>query len=336
MSVPCLRWALALVVVMALGTAAMAGCGAGGSGSAASSATTSPAASTAPTGASSTSPPSTITSATATTTSAGATVSSLAPPITVDRSWSLLVEPYYVWGVAAGDVLNARTGPGVAKPVVTTLDPGTRGVRVYSPYERIGQELWRPIQVDGGAAWVNARYLRPVGPASPQVTGSVSPAVTAAASQVADALRRLDLAALARLASPAGVRISPHAFVADEAVTVTPDQIATASNDSTVKLWGYTDGEGAPIRETLLERLQAISGSTALTSTSAIGYDVRIRGGNSLDNIATAFPGDPVVEYNFAGTSLFQDYDWTSVRLVFDTSGSAPLLVSIVQDTWTI
>jgi hypothetical protein len=85
-----------------------------------------------------------------------------------------------------------------------------------------------------------------------------------------------------------------------------------------------------------LERLQTLSGLTALTSTSVIGSNVRIHSSNSIDNIAEAFPGKPVVEYHFAGTSLYRDYDWTSLRMVFETSGPKPTLIALVQDTWTI
>ena len=154
---------------------------------------------------------------------------------------------------------------------------------------------------------------------------------------MATALRTLDFAALSKLASAtAGVTISPHAFVSTDAQVVNRDRIAHATTDTTVRLWGFTDGEGAPIRQTLQQRLTAISGSTALTSTSMIGYDVVVHTSNSANNIATRFAGAHVVEYHFAGTSRHRDFDWTSVRLVFDTSGSMPLLIAIVEDTWTI
>lgn len=105
-------------------------------------------------------------------------------------------------------------------------------------------------------------------------------------------------------------------------------------------LWGFTDGEGSPISNTIAGRLAEIAGDTGITSTDVIGFDVRVGAGNSIDNIADRFPGAAVVEYHFEGTSLYGDFDWSSVRFVFDTDVAAPTgrpaLLAIVQDTWTI
>ncbi|MFN8052313.1 MAG: hypothetical protein U0Q22_12785 [Acidimicrobiales bacterium] len=287
-----------------------------------------------------TAPPATTTTASVTlpTTSVPVTTpGSTVAPIAVDPSWVLFDEPFFVWGVAAGDTLRVRDDAGVSHAEITRLSPGQRGIRVYDQSKPIGREVWRPVQVGTGVGWVNARFLRPVGPDTPTTTGTSVPAVAAAAATVAKALRDGDVAALAAVADPTrGVTFSPHAFVADDAPRLTRAQLAAAPTDRTKLLWGYTDGEGAPIRATIATRLRDIGGSTALTSTTTIGFDVRVHTGNSIDNIAARFPGDRVVEYHFAGTSRYRDFDWTSVRLVFDATGSSPKLVAIVEDTWTI
>ena len=99
---------------------------------------------------------------------------------------------------------------------------------------------------------------------------------------------------------------------------------------------GYTDGEGAPIRQTIDERLESIAGSTALTSTTDIGFDERVGLSNTVDNLTETFPGARVVECHHDGTGEEAAFNWQSVRFVFDSSSGEPLLVAVVQDTWTI
>lgn len=266
------------------------------------------------------------------------TIAPSEPPITPDPSWELFETRFKVYDIAPDDVLNVRTGPGVANPVITTLAPDARGIRRYAPTALVGTAVWTPIQVPGGAGWVNARYLRPEGAATVQVLGTPIPAVADAAARVVAALAADDYAALAALASPTrGVRFSAYAYVSDEDPLITAAQLAGAASDPTVILWGYTDGEGAPIRRTIAQRLDDIAGSTALTSTEIIGHDVRVKTGNSFDNIAEVFPGLPVVEYHFSGTCcLYGGMDWESVRLVFENAAGGPRLVAVVQDTWTM
>ncbi len=137
-----------------------------------------------------------------------------------------------------------------------------------------------------------------------------------------------------------GLVISIHAYVADDAIVLSPAQVAGAASDSTTMLWGVTDGEGADVISTIARRFKAIAGDPGLTSTDVIAFDTRVGLGNSIDNIAERFPGSHVVEYHFEGTSLYGDFDWSSVRFVFDTEHLAPTgrpaLLAIVQDTWTI
>ena len=68
-----------------------------------------------------------------------------------------------------------------------------------------------------------------------------------------------------------------------------------------------------------------------------IGFATRVRTGNTIDDVAERFPGAEVVEYHFDGTSRHGDFDWRSVRFVFDAGEQGrPTLLAVVQDTWTI
>jgi hypothetical protein len=72
-------------------------------------------------------------------------------------------EPRANWdvtGVAADDVLNVRSGPGVAEPVVATLPPDAAEFESTGRIADVGTALWREIIVPGdGVGWVNAALL---------------------------------------------------------------------------------------------------------------------------------------------------------------------------------
>ncbi len=284
--------------------------------------------------------PGTVTSTTTTTSVASG--STTAPgPQPVDPAWALYEDEFFVWGVAEDDVLNVRQGPGVSHPVVASFAPGERGIRRYDETRQANGGSWGAVGVPGGVGWVNLAYLRPEGSRPPRSAGVIEPSVEAAADDVQALLGAGEYETLSGFVDPTrGVAISLHAFVADDAVVLTPRQLAGAATNRELFLWGYTDGEGRPVETTIERRLGEIAGDRGLTSTDVIGHDTRLGLGNSIDNIAERFPGSHVVEYHFEGTSLYGDFDWSSVRFVFDASRLAPTgrpaLLAIVQDTWTI
>lgn len=331
------RRRMACVIATLVAVGVLAGCGGG------TSPTTTPDSVTGPTTAEPTGTPAASATPSSGPTSSGwsadpsgTAAPGLATPIPEDPGWELLPEPYLVWGVATDDVLNVRSGAGVGFPIVATLPPAARGVRVFADYLRVGSATWQPVEVPGGAGWVNVRYLRPEPAASPAVRGTPDPALDAAAAGVRDALQAGDWSRLAAMVHPTrGVTLSAYAYTDEDSPVLTADRIRNAAADDATVLWGYTDGEGAPIRATVRDRLREIAGTTALTSTTDIGFNTTIGRGNSLNNVSSWFAGDDVVEYHFSGTARWEGMDWDSVRFVFDTS-SSPLLVGIVRDMWTI
>ncbi len=329
---------------MALTMSALLAASCGGSDEATDSTTSLPPATTAVDATTTSAAESTTTTETAPTTLAPTTEASsdeTAAPIAVDPSWPRYEDAFFVWGVDADDVLHVRSGPGVSNPVVADLAPDERGVVRFDESTRVGSSLWTVVEVPGGAGWVNATYLRPVGTRPPVIEGTLDPRVETAADDVQAALGAGDYEALAGFVDPdRGLVISIHASITDESPVLTPSEVAGAATDRAERLWGHTDGEGAPVRSTVGERFASIAGNTGLTSTDAIGFDVRLGVGNSIDTIAEVFPGSAVVEYHFEGTSVYGDFDWSSVRFVFDTTKTAPTgrpaLLAIVEDTWTI
>ena len=258
-------------------------------------------------------------------------------PVAVDPSWQRYEERWLVTGVAADDTLNVRRGPGVEHPVVHELAPDADDVEVFDVVELVDGASWAPVAIPGGAGWVNLALLRPPGSNPPQVVGDVVPAAETAADDVQAALGGGDHQRLASFVDERGVRFSTDAFVGEDDPVLTADQVAGAAQDDDVILWGYTDGQGMPIEMTIGERLRQIGRDYALASTDVRAFDTRVGTSNTLDNLDEVFPGAAVVEYHFDGTSLHGDFDWSSVRFVFDTSTDGrPALLAIVQDGWTI
>ncbi len=93
-------------------------------------------------------------------------------------------EPRANWdvtGVAAGDVLNVRTGPGTNYRVVTTLAHDAAAFASTGRIAGVGDQLWREIIAPGATTgWVNAAYLtshRPTAaPKPPAPSPSPAPA----------------------------------------------------------------------------------------------------------------------------------------------------------------
>lgn len=62
-----------------------------------------------------------------------------------------------VHGVAAGDVLNVRSGPGVEAPIVGHFAPDTTGIEVIEPNDR---QTWGMVNAGEGTGWVALSFLR--------------------------------------------------------------------------------------------------------------------------------------------------------------------------------
>lgn len=75
---------------------------------------------------------------------------------------------YRVQNVATGDQLNLRAAAGTGAKVLETISPQTRDIVGTGRTERLGNQLWLEVIVNGLTGWVNARYLSP----EPATTGT--------------------------------------------------------------------------------------------------------------------------------------------------------------------
>lgn len=68
--------------------------------------------------------------------------------------------PYGAIGIAAGDALNIRSGPGIANPVTGSIAAGNISVMRTGPSSNVDGALWVQVHNPGGnPGWVNAAYL---------------------------------------------------------------------------------------------------------------------------------------------------------------------------------
>lgn len=181
-------------------------------------------------------------------------------------------------------------------------------------------------------------------PATVTATATSSPTVAAAslrasADAVLIALRDEDYAALSELADPAGIRFSPYAYVDLEGNVVIPaDELASLGSDTTERTWGSYDGSGEPITGTFADYREEFLWDQDYLSADEVAENTVLGSGNSMNNLAEAYPDAEFVEYHFDGFDPeFEGLDWKSLRVVLTpTAEGGWTVVGIVHDQWTI
>ena len=140
--------------------------------------------------------PPTTTLAPPTATPAPPTATGPAPPVGPSLGRFAVVR------VASNDVLNVRSGPGVAYPIIDTIPYHGLDVEVHAGAREVEGRWWVPVQYEDVTGWVNSKYLA-------RQAGWVSEPVAARAAQIIMILKDGDFDALADRVHPdKGVRVS--------------------------------------------------------------------------------------------------------------------------------
>lgn len=179
--------------------------------------------------------------------------------------------------------------------------------------------------------------------APPTVAPALDARLRTRATAVLSALKARDMKRLAALAHPSnGVRFSAYSYV-DTAtdVALTPAELGRAMTDPRVRVWGTHDGKGDPIKETFAAYFTEFVWTHDFSAAPDVSVDREIGTGNSLSNLAQAYPTGHFVELHFPGfDKKYEGMDWESLRLVFEEvpvdGGSELVLVGIVHAEWTI
>jgi hypothetical protein len=239
-----------------------------------------------------------------------------------------------VVNVRSNDALNVRAGPGVGYAVVGTIPYYGRDVDVFEGGQQVGDSWWVPVQHGRVSGWVNSGFLA-------RQKGSVSDPVAARAAEAIMALKDGDMEGLSSLIHPSkGVRYSPYATVQTGTggdLVFSANQVQGLINDPTIWHWGAYDGSGEPIDLTFPQYYDEFVYGVEFARPDVVGFDEVVGQGNSIDNIASAYPSGVMVEYHFEGFEpQYAGMDWQSLRLVFEEQGGSWYLVGIVHDQWTI
>lgn len=174
--------------------------------------------------------------------------------------------------------------------------------------------------------------------ATDTVTPTEAMTLEAAAELVITALAAKDMQGLADLVHPEmGVRFSPYAYVQEEQLVFTPDQLPGLFESDGVYTWGAYDGTGQPIDLTFSAYFDEFVYSADFVHAEETAVNERLGDGNTINNISEFYPESAFVEYHFSGFDpQYDGLDWQSLRLVFKQEGGQWYLIGIVHDEWTI
>lgn len=198
----------------------------------------------------------------------------------------------------------------------------------------------------------------PVSTTKPQATASSKPTpaatvpsfstavdakkvIDARAQEVIAALKEQNITKLASLVHPQkGVQFSPYSYIhTGTDIQVQGSNLAALWANASLTHWGTLDGSGDPIDLTFPNYWAKFVYNANFAAAPQISYNTIIGKGNMINNVFSVYPTTSyiTVEYHFPGFDpQYQGMDWTSLRLVFEYSGSQWYVVAIVHDQHTI
>jgi len=153
------------------------------------------------------------------------------------------------------------------------------------------------------------------------------------------ALKEQDYPAFAQLVHPSkGVRFTPFSTVDKEADRYfKQNELSKAKEDTTLYIWGLQDGSGLPIQLSIQDYIKKFVYNADYASAPQIGINTLFSSGNSLENVAEAYPDCHFVEFYFPEIDPKNNgFDWCGLKLVFEPVGQSYQLVGIIHSEWTI
>lgn len=156
---------------------------------------------------------------------------------------------------------------------------------------------------------------------------------------VMNAMKQDDFAALSELVHPTkGVCFTPYSNVDPSSDrTFKAGELSDAKNNSNLYIWGLQDGSGFPIQLTITDYFKQYVYNADYASAPIIGINTVISSGNSLENVAEAYPDAYFVEFYFPGIDAKnKGFDWCGLKLVFEADNQNFLLIGVIHSEWTI
>ena len=158
------------------------------------------------------------------------------------------------------------------------------------------------------------------------------------ALEIAGYLRDRDWSSLAGTVHPElGVTFTPYSTVSENDLNFTAADVADFAGNQSSYLWGYTDGSGLPLSLTPEDYVKDYVFNADYTLAHCIGINYVFSSGNSLENVADAYPDATFVEFYYSGLDESNEgFDWCGLKLVFEPFGGHLMLVGIIHSQWTI
>lgn len=166
-------------------------------------------------------------------------------------------------------------------------------------------------------------------------------------NKIVSALQNKDLDLLADFVSPVrGVRISRDTTVnKTQDVILNQSQIRNANANRTLWLWGYTDGKGDPVQDTIHHYLTVVVPNRDYINADEIRINeprqYPVSSGLTdarYNHISSAYPDADIVEYHFPDSEEggSNGFGWSSLYLILENVGDRYYLIGIVNGYWTI
>jgi hypothetical protein len=241
---------------------------------------------------------------------------------------------YAVILVSEGNFLNVRSGPGIDQPILETLPPSTRDLKLTGDEEIIGEERWVEIlRPTGETGWVSGFFL------TQQVVKDAFctyPKVRTLIQKLAAAVQDENPESFADLINPERVLTIRHEWWNPE-VNINQAEIAKLQSDSEVRNWGTEAGSGDLIegsfRKVIWEKMvDVFTGEYSVAcNTLEFGQGSGITAGETiwpaeytnLNYMVAYRPGPKGDELN-----------WRSWALGIEILDGEPYLTYLVQYHW--
>ena len=136
-----------------------------------------------------------------------------------------------------------------------------------------------------------------------------------------------------------GLRFSPYAFIdTQNGVLLTAEEVAALGDDTSVRHWGTYEGTGEPIVLTFQKYFERFVYDRDFWRVKRGMPNERIGRSPTVDNIKKVYRQRDIVyfEYHAPAAADSHEYDWRSLRLVFEKFEGRWFLIAIVHDQWTI
>lgn len=238
---------------------------------------------------------------------------------------------YRIVHVDENDILNVRSGPGAENSIVTSLEPGSGGVRIVGFGQIVGDSTWMPINVNETSGWVNSRFLTEDIPGDEFCN---DPETAALLDELKAAVQSRDGNALAEISYPErGLRF--RRYWHSEGVRYENQQINNLFNLTQSYFWGIADGSGEEINGSFSEIILPLLDRNLLEATET-GCNEILHGGTA-GIIQLPFRYEGVNFYSlYRPAPADQELDWGSWAVGIERWQGEYFVSFLVHYQWEI